>query len=61
MIGVKIIEYRFLVKLVKNIKLLQSEIKFLECDWSENYRIQIFSEISKEYKITPIRDKNFKV
>ena len=49
------------MKLVKNIKLLQSEIKFLECDWSENYRIQIFSEISKEYKITPIRDKNFKV
>ena len=28
------------MKLGKNIKLLQSEIKFLECDWSENYRIQ---------------------
>jgi hypothetical protein len=38
-IGVKIIEYRFLVKLVKNIKLLQSEIKILKCDCIENNNI----------------------
>jgi hypothetical protein len=53
------------MKLGKNIKLLQSEIKILECDWSENYRIQenttFLCEIEKEYKITPIRDKNFRV
>ncbi len=30
----------FLVKMEKNTKLLQSEEKILECDWSENYRIQ---------------------
>ena len=28
------------MKLGKNIKLLQSEIKILQCDWNENYRIQ---------------------
>ena len=53
------------MKLGKNIKLLQSETKILECDWSENYRIQenirFFCKIRKEYKITPIRDKNFRV
>jgi hypothetical protein len=30
----------FLVKMGKNTKLLQSEIKILECDWSEKKRIQ---------------------
>ena len=49
----------------KNTKLLQSEIKILECDWSKNKRIQenadFFCKIEKEYKITPIRDKNFRV
>ena len=28
------------MKLGKNIKLLQSETKILECDWSKNKRIQ---------------------
>ena len=46
MIGVKIIEYKKMkifceigVKICVNIKLLQSEIKILERDWSEKKNI----------------------
>jgi hypothetical protein len=53
------------MKLGKNIKLLQSKIKILECDWREIRGIQentrFFCKIRKEYKITPIEDKNFRV
>jgi hypothetical protein len=55
----------FLVRYGKNRKLLQSKIKILECDWSENKNISenadFFVKLGKEYKITPIRHKNFRV